>query len=666
MMHTNSLIHESSPYLRQHAHNPVDWYAWNDETLNKALGDDKMILVSIGYAACHWCHVMERECFEDTEVAGLMNKHFICIKVDREERPDVDQVYMDAALLINGNGGWPLNALALPDGRPFFAGTYFPRQNWMRLLQYFADVWQEKRNELVDQATHLTEGVTNLGLIDMQQGAEPVEQKELDNWVNKIVAGLDETYGGTAGNVKFPMPSLWKFLLQYITRKPTNPIKEIVTTTLNNMALAGIFDQVGGGFSRYATDARWHVPHFEKMLYDNAQLVSLYSHAFLETQDELYHEIVYRTTDFMKRELLSPEGAFYAALDADSDGEEGKFYVWSRGEIEEILQKNAASYIADHGITSAGNWEEGKNIPDLLMGGRYKNSDRNSTTTQRLQLNTLLLNEREKRLRPATDDKILTSWNALAVQGFTDAYRIFGDPVFFTLAKNNIDFLTQNLVNEDGSVWRNYKNGRATIHGFLDDYAFMIRALIDFYQVSFQETYLLQAKSLLGYCLVNFYHESSGMFFYTDGVYASLIARKMETTDSVIPSSNSEMARNLLHLGIFFNEQSWLDKSMQMASNMKVDIEKNPGYYSNWLSVIIEQSHMPFEIAIVGKNWKPLLAEMQCRRIPQSLFMGGDQRSQIPLLQHKTNGSDTSIYICRNHVCQLPVDNIDDAVHMLV
>ncbi|MEP7251973.1 MAG: thioredoxin domain-containing protein, partial [Ginsengibacter sp.] len=367
-MYTNALINETSPYLLQHAHNPVNWYPWGDEALEKARKENKMLLISVGYAACHWCHVMEHESYEDTAVARIMNEHFVCIKVDREERPDVDQVYMNAAYLINGSGGWPLNALAMPDGRPFFAGTYFPKPNWIKLLEYFTDLYKNQKQKLEEQAANVSKGINDIENVPLNNAAVSFDMQTMDKMFATFEQRIDKERGGTKGGMKFPLPSTWEFLLHYHYLSGNKNALTDVETTLEQMAKGGIYDQVGGGFSRYATDTKWHVPHFEKMLYDNAQLVSLYSHAFQLTKNPLYKRIVYETLTFVNRELTSPEGGFYSSLDADSEGEEGKFYVWTEDEIKDILQADAPLFIEYFGISKQGNWEHDKNIPDLNFG----------------------------------------------------------------------------------------------------------------------------------------------------------------------------------------------------------------------------------------------------------------------------------------------------------
>ncbi|MEO6819242.1 MAG: thioredoxin domain-containing protein [Ginsengibacter sp.] len=663
----NHLINETSPYLLQHAHNPVNWNAWNDKTLERAKQENKMLLISVGYAACHWCHVMEHESFEDPEVAKVMNEHYICIKVDREERPDVDQVYMDAAQLINGNGGWPLNALAMPDGRPFMAGTYFPKENWIRFLEYFAGIFKNEPNKLDEQADKVSNGIRNIEMIELNKDPHSIKNEDLEEIFNHLKRSIDFEDGGTKGSIKFPMPAIWEFLLQYSYSGKNDEAVNALKITLQNMAFGGIYDQVGGGFSRYATDSKWHVPHFEKMLYDNAQLVSLYSHAYQLTKEPLYKRIVYETLRFINRELTSREGGFYSSLDADSEGEEGKYYIWSGKEIRELLGEDADFYSQFYGITSHGNWEEQKNIPDINMGNHSKeihDFEESANQHKIRSLNNILLKEREKRIRPATDDKILTSWNALMAKGFIDAYKAFGEESFLQTAQENIDFLLKDILNDDNSIMRNYKNGKASIFGFLDDYAFLISALIDLYQVTFREEYLQKAKMITEYVQLHFYDKSSGMFFYTDDQHSKLIARKMETSDNVIPSSNSEMAKNLMKLGLFFENADMQQTSFQMVKNMKESIIKNPGYFGNWAQVLFMQIHTPFEIAITGEAAMEKLQEFEVHYLPDALFLGG-KNSSLSLLEDKQAGNKTMIYVCKNKTCAMPVENVKDAIEQM-
>jgi uncharacterized protein YyaL (SSP411 family) len=666
----NSLINESSPYLLQHAHNPVNWHAWNDAALAKARQENKMLLISIGYAACHWCHVMEHECFENEEVATLMNKDYICIKVDREERPDVDQIYMNAALLINGNGGWPLNALAMPDGQPFFAGTYFPKDNWMRLLKYFADIYETEPSKLEEQAANVSKGIRDIEHIPLNTATSSFDKTDIETMFSNFQKRIDLEKGGTKGAMKFPMPSIWEYLLQYHYFFGNTYALKAVKTTLNNMAHGGIYDQVGGGFARYATDTNWHVPHFEKMLYDNAQLVSLYSHAFQITKNPMYKRVVYESLEFVKRELTSPEGGFYSSLDADSEGEEGKYYVWSFEEIKSILKEDAALYCDYYGITRQGNWEHGKNIPDINYGDKIsieKYSLSDDGLNKRLSLlNKKLLAARAARVLPGTDDKILTAWNALMTTGFIDAYKAFEEEEYLALAKQNIDFLLKNICNPDHSLFRNYKNGRATIFAFLDDYSFLISALIKYYQASFDEFYLHKSKNITEYVEAHFFDKKTGMFLYTDDQHSSLIARKMEVTDNVIASSNSEMAKNLFLLGMYFENDSYTEQSIQMVKNVRDDVKSNVQYYSNWAQALIAQVHSFYEIAIVGKKWKEKLTGFQKNYLPDLLYSGGEgSNTNLPLLSAKLIENKTMIYVCKDKTCNIPVQEVAEALRQI-
>ena len=668
-MYTNELIHESSPYLLQHAHNPVDWYPWGAAALEKAKKENKMLIISVGYAACHWCHVMEHESYEDTAVANLMNKNFVCIKVDREERPDVDQVYMNAAYLINGNGGWPLNALAMPDGKPFFAGTYYPKTTWMQLLEYFSNLYKTDPQKLQEQADHLAKGIRDIEEVPLNTTNVSFSMKTLHDISDQLNKVIDLQKGGTKGAMKFPMPAIWEYLLQYNYLSGNKPGIQAVETTLNNMANGGIYDQLGGGFSRYATDPSWHAPHFEKMLYDNAQLISLYSHAFQVTKNPLYKRIVYETIGFIQRELTSPSGGFYSSLDADSEGMEGKYYVWRTSEINDILGKDAALFNDYFGVTDQGNWENGENILDINSGSEHlqnKYQLTNEQLTEKINsLKHILFQKRNERVRPATDDKILTSWNALMIKALADAYRVFADEDFLKMAKTNLDFLLNNIVLKNGGIYRNYKNGKASINAFLDDYAFLVNALINFYQISFDESYLEKANELTQYVEKHFLDPTTGMYFYTDSQYSDLIARKMEISDNVIPSSNSEMAKNLLLLSLYFDNSNYEAQSVQMVKNVSDDIQKNPAYCSNWAQAMALQIRPPYEVAIVGKKWKGKLAAFQNYYLPNAIYLGGESEGKLPLLESKLMEGKTMIYVCENKTCKRPVEQVSEALQQL-
>ncbi|MBN2350221.1 MAG: thioredoxin domain-containing protein [Bacteroidales bacterium] len=667
--YTNHLIYESSPYLLQHAHNPVNWYPWGKEALAKAKEKNKLIIISIGYAACHWCHVMEHESFEDVDVANFMNDNFISIKVDREERPDIDQIYMNAVQLLTGRGGWPLNVIVLPDGRPIYGGTYFSKEQWLSVLKQVFEFVKQNPDKTKEQANALTEGIKTSEIITAVKKKYDFTADDLNTLFNHWKVTIDKTNGGYSGAPKFPLPVGYQFLLFYTYLTQNSEALDAVTTTLNKMAEGGIYDQAGGGFARYSTDAYWKVPHFEKMLYDNAQLVSVYASAYQQTKLPQYKKTVYETLEFIRRELTSKEGGFYASLDADSEGEEGKFYVWTKEEIQQLLGKNAPLFIDYFNITGHGNWENGKNIlfkttTDNIIAEKY------SITETELQNKVFsakktVLKERANRVRPLLDDKILTSWNGLMLKGYIDAYRVFNEPKFLSSALNNAEFILKNLKSPDFRLDRNYKNGKSTINGFLDDYAFTIDAFIALYQATFIEKYLLEAKQLAAYTLVHFYDTNSGMFFYTSDEDPVLIARKMELTDNVIPAANSTMAKNLYVLGHYFSDQNLIDKSLKMLINVKKEAEVGGVYYANWDILMVWFVSKPYEVAIVGKDYVNKRKEFDTHYLPNVFLSGGNDKGTLPLLEEKLISGQTTIYVCRDKTCKLPVKEVNEAISQI-
>ncbi len=666
--YTNHLINESSPYLLQHAHNPVDWHPWGEDALKKAELENKMLIISIGYSACHWCHVMEHESFSNPEVALIMNEHFICIKVDREERPDVDQIYMNAAHLITGRGGWPLNALALPDGKPFYAGTYFPKENWIQMLDYFVQLKKSKPTVLAEQAEKITIGIHSMEHISFAQKSKKIKIGQLGSMFNDWKEEIDFQLGGGLSAPKFPMPSNWEYLLQYHSLTHDEDALKAVTVTLDAMAAGGIYDHIGGGFARYSTDSTWHVPHFEKMLYDNAQLVTLYCHAFQNTKNQEYKCIVYETLEFISRELTSKEGSFYAALDADSEGEEGKFYIWSKNEIDIALADDATLFNDYYSISESGNWEEGKNILhrsieiNKLAAKHGKHISELEHTIQNCK--NKLLTARTSRVRPGLDNKIITSWNALMLRAYTVAYRVFDEDDFLEKALTSANFLLKNMVNPDLSMMRVYNNGKTSIDGFLDDYSFTISAFIELYQATFDEQWLYKAKEMNEYVMTHFYDQQSGMFFYTHDQQSNLIARKMEIADNVIPSSNSEMAKNLYFLGHLLGMNTYIEKARQMHSNVLENITKNPAYYSNWAQLAAFFTQSPYELAIVGNDYLLHRKALDKEFLPNVILMGGTNPT-LPLLEDKGNLTETKIYVCQEKVCILPVNEVAEVFKII-
>ncbi len=678
---TNSLINESSPYLLQHAHNPVEWYAWNDESLKKAREENKMILVSIGYSACHWCHVMERECFEDEEVATLMNKNFINIKVDREERPDIDQVYMSAVQLMTQHGGWPLNCFTLPDGRPVFGGTYFPKERWINVLHSLKEVFEKEPEKVQAYAEQLTAGIRQHEHLVKASVETEINRDALHESVNHWKKRFDLREGGPNKAPKFPLPNNYQFLLRYCELLQTSPapeaavksgtipdhalVYEHVLLTLDKMAMGGIFDQVGGGFARYSTDHLWKAPHFEKMLYDNAQLVSLYSEAYRKTGRELYKETVYDTIGFIERELTSAEGAFYSALDADSEGEEGRFYVWEEEELKMLLGEEYKLFAEYYNINFHGAWEGKYILLRRVSDAEFcavNNVSLKELQEKRAGWRSQLLRIRSKRVRPGLDDKILCSWNAMMVTGLCDAFTAFEDKRFLQMAKKCMKFLLQKMKNGGDGLYHSHKNGKSSINGFLEDYSFTVEALIALYQCTFDEEYPGEAVKLTEHCFRNFYDEGSGMFWFTSANDPKLIARKTALADNVIPSSNSAMARNLFYLYRLYGERKYNETALTMLRNVQPEI---PAYGAGWSNWMILQLHViqPFrELAIVGNSVEEMSARLRKPYSPNLIFAGSKGASSLPLLKDRYIEGKTLVYICTDGACELPVENAQDAL----
>ncbi|MFN8288466.1 MAG: thioredoxin domain-containing protein [Chitinophagales bacterium] len=653
---TNALINESSPYLLQHAHNPVNWNGWNDEAWKKAKAEDKLVIVSVGYSACHWCHVMEHESFEDETVARIMNDHFVSIKVDREERPDVDQIYMDACQMVTGRGGWPLNAITLPDGRPIYAGTYYPKENWKQLLLYFVDYWQKNKEEAFERATDITNGIRAMDVIQRKTEGD-FAAKDREAILQKICATWDFEKGGRSGAPKFPMPVNLRYLLRnYYYTKNQQALKAAVVT-LDNMMNGGIYDQVGGGFARYSVDADWEIPHFEKMLYDNAQLVSLYSEAYRLLKNDQYKTVVYETLEFVERELTNEEGAFYSALDADSEGHEGKFYVWTVEELKEILGKDFDAFSKVYNVSAEGNFEGTNNLTRKEWDGE---PDENVAKWR-----NLLLNARSKRIRPGLDDKTLTSWNALMLLGYSDAYKAFGEERFLKAALRNAQFIKDKMLKPDLSLMRTYKNGKASIPAFLDDYSFTIEAFISVYQVTFEESWLKLADELAQYVIQHFYNASSGLFFYTSINDSPLIARKTETSDNVIPSSNSSMMKNLFTLGLLLEKEDYLAIAKKAVATLREHITGYPTFYAQWAALVDWIIDEPYEVAFCGKDALSLNREFSQWFSPKSLVLGTTVKSSLPLLQYKPVDEASLIYVCKDKSCGLPVATVVEAFNQM-
>ncbi len=664
---TNRLAQETSPYLLQHQHNPVDWYPWGEEAFEKARAENKLVLISIGYSSCHWCHVMEHESFEDDSVAALMNRNFVSIKVDREERPDVDQVYMNAVQLMTGRGGWPLNCFALPDGRPVYGGTYFPKEQWVEVLDKLNETWTQQPEVVKGYAEQLTEGVKQSDLITVNEEPPLFVKSLLKETVEVWMPRMDFQEGGPNRSPKFPLPNNYQFLLRYGYLEKDEKLLDQVYLTLDKMAQGGIYDQIGGGFSRYSTDGLWKVPHFEKMLYDNAQLLSLYSEAFQATKKPLYKDVVYETIEWLCNEMMDEIGAFYSALDADSEGEEGKFYVWTEEELKTILKEDFDLAAAYYNVNAKGRWEHGNYIllrsMDDAAFAREQDLELPNWIQSKARVRETLMARRSERVRPGLDDKALTSWNALTITGLVDAGMAFGDDRFIELALNTGNFIWDKQRMDHGALYHSFKGGVSSINGYLEDYSFTAQAFISLYQATLDETWLNRADQLLTFSIEHFRDEQTGMFYFTSDEDPPLITRKFEIDDNVIPSSNSSLARALHTLGTLYERKEWIDMSLTMLNNVKAKIPDYGSGYSNWAILTLHEVYPYYELAVAGPEPERQVKEFSKTFIPNKLFMGDtDDSSAIPLLEYKFVEGETMIYVCVNKSCKLPVSTVAEAL----
>ncbi|HWV30887.1 MAG TPA: thioredoxin domain-containing protein [Dyadobacter sp.] len=667
----NRLSQETSPYLLQHAHNPVDWYPWGEEALSKARTENKPILVSIGYSACHWCHVMERECFEKEPIAQVMNEYFICIKVDREERPDVDAVYMDAVQAMGVRGGWPLNVFLLPDTKPFYGVTYLPPQNWVQLLKSINQAFTNHYDELASSAAGFVENMVasesqKYGLVN---GTVQFNRNDADLMFEQIQRHFDTQKGGMDRAPKFMMPSIYKFLLRYFDISQNPEALAQIEVSLNRIALGGIYDHVGGGWARYSVDEDWFIPHFEKMLYDNGQLLSIYAEAYSLTQNPLYASRIEQTIQWLSSEMRSPDSGFFSALDADSEGIEGKFYIWTEEELKATLGEDFNWFSKLYNISRQGNWEHGYNHLHLTEPIEYaaKTAGIQTNDFPALYENALakLAEKRRSKIRPGLDDKVLASWNGLLIKGLTDSYRALGDEQIRDLAIATGHFIASKMTTEN-RLRHSYKNGVATVTGFLEDYAAVIEGYLGLYQVTFQESWLQKAQALADYAISNFFDQSEGFFHFTDAYGETLIARKKELFDNVIPASNSMMAHNLYTLGKMLDRDDYLEIADNMLSKMTKLLLADVQWVTNWAALYCQRAVPTAEIAIVGGNADAMRKDFDRFFIPNKIVMGTSTSSTLPLLQNRTEiNAKTAIYVCYDKACQLPVNKVEEALEQL-
>jgi len=672
MHRTNRLSGETSPYLLQHSHNPVDWYPWGEEALTAARTQDKPILVSIGYSACHWCHVMERESFEDTGTADFMNENFINVKVDREERPDLDHIYMDAVQAMTGSGGWPLNVFLTPEAKPFYGGTYFPprpihnRNSWKEVLSGVSAAFRDRRKEVEQQADNLTRHVAtagSFGIGDKQlSGAAtaflPAVLKEIRD---RLLASADTADGGFGGAPKFPQTFSIRFLLNdyYYTRNSAS--LDQACLSLDKMIRGGIYDQLAGGFARYATDREWLVPHFEKMLYDNALLVITLSEAFQLTKKPLYAEAIRECIGFIDKELANGQGGYFSALDADSEGIEGKYYVWDAREIEELLGGDAKIFMDYYGVTEQGNWE-GTNILTRPVEGPVSPDESRRLEAAR----QLLLEYRSRRIPPGLDDKILLGWNALMNMAFSKAFAALGDEGYRDRAIAGMAFLQQRLEGEGLYFYSHSWKGEARQPAFLDDYATLIAALIQLQEITGDAGWLLRAKMLLAYVIEHFSDPETGFFFYTHEAQKDVILRKKEIYDGATPSGNSMMASNLLYLGVVFHEEEWAERARRMVSAMQQPVTTHPGSFGGWATIFQALTYSIPEVVITGVSPENARKEFLAHLIPYRVFQSMQvENTQFPLLRDKPVDPGPLIFLCKDYACQLPVNEVATAVRLL-
>ena len=671
----NRLANETSPYLLQHAHNPVDWYPWGEEAFEKAMTEDKPVLVSIGYAACHWCHVMEKESFESTPVAAIMNERFVNIKVDREERPDVDHIYMDAVQAITGSGGWPLNVFLTPHKKAFYGGTYFPpkrafnRASWTEVLLAISDAYGTRRDEILQQAESLMQHIEASNSFGVDLANAAFDKQMIATAFENLMKTADKEWGGFGNAPKFPQTFSINFLLSYAYLEKDKDALTQAITSLTKMIQGGIYDHVGGGFARYSTDREWLVPHFEKMLYDNALIVSTLADAYSLTKDELYKDVMEQSLAFVERELQHAGGGFFSALDADSEGEEGKFYVWSYDEVKAALGEDAELFCDFYDITPQGNWE-GKNIPWVMVPVREfaqtHSLGKTELTNFLAECRSKLLVKRSMRVRPQLDDKVLLGWNALMNIAFIKAYNSTGNEHYRNVAEKNIQFLLSAFPSQMPVLHHTWKNNEAKYPAFLDDYALFISALIHLAQSTANFSYLTIAEKLTDAVLDGFSDDASPLFYYTHKNQNDIPVRKKEIYDGATPSGNAVMAANLYRLSILLDNREWRVKAEKMVENLAGIIVKYPTSFGGWLSTLYEMVSGTKEIAIIGDQSKNFLKQINALYLPHSVIMAseaGDDR--FPLIAQKPQNSKSNIYLCQNYSCQRPVFTVADFVKLL-
>lgn len=669
--YTNKLINETSPYLLQHAHNPVNWFGWCEEAFEKARNEDKPVLVSIGYSACHWCHVMERESFENEATAAILNENFVSIKVDLEERPDIDQIYMTFVQMTNGNGGYPLNVFLTPDKIPFFGGTYFPPDDRFRMpsfqkvLAAIVESWQTRREELLNSANEVLVEIRRVSNVEIS--SDKLNLDQLDAAFDDFVKYFDKKNGGFGNTPKFPPPMSLEFLLRYWKRTGNESALEMVKKTCDEMANGGIYDQIGGGFHRYSTDAKWLVPHFEKMLYDNAQLARIYLHLFCATGNEFYKRIAVETLEYVRRKMLDERGGFYTAQDADSEGVEGKFFVWTLTEIEEILgAENARIFNVYYDVSEEGNFEERNilnvNYTKAEIAKAFELSEEKLAEILETS-KKLLFEEREKRIKPFRDEKVLTAWNGLMLATFAEASAILQSDEYLQIAKNNADFILENMQSE-GFLLRSWKDGSAKLNAYLEDYANFADGLTELFQVSGEIKYLIEAKRLADLMISEFWDETSGGFYFTANNHEELLLRSKDFYDNATPSGNSVAADVLLKLARITGETRYEKFAETFLKLVLPQVRRYPNGFGRVLSTLEFYLNPTQEIIIFGEKGNEFEIEVWRNYLPNKVVVlakSDENAAIIPLLENrKTINGKPTVYVCENFVCRKPITEISE------
>jgi len=663
---TNELIKETSPYLLQHAHNPVNWKPWSDQVFEEATQEDKLVIISIGYSSCHWCHVMEEETFEDEKVAEIMNKDFISIKVDREERPDVDQVYMTAVQLMTGNGGWPLNVIVLPNGKPIYGGTYHTNVQWGQVLQKVNKLYKDDPKKANEYADMVAGGIQDVNLIKPSEAIGNLSTAVLHEAITQWKTNWDLKWGGNSGAQKFMLPGNLDFLMQYGVLSDDSDALSHVKNTLDQMTRGGIYDHVAGGFYRYSTDSQWNIPHFEKMLYDNAQLISLYSQAFTLFKDPAYKQIALETIAFLQKEMKNSDGGYFAAIDADSEGEEGKYYVWTDEELTNHIGNNQDLFSAYYNTSSSKKMEGGK----IVL--RKSEADEIFAKEHQISLNKLedlkadwrkkLVAARKERVKPRIDDKIIVSWNALLINGYVDAFKAFGDQKHLNEAESIYNAVKESAYTNNQLV-HSYKKGSKRSEGFLEDYAFLTNASLNLYSASLDAQYLIFAQKLVKSIGEKFKDEASD--FYKFNSSNSLIANIIKNDDGVIPSPNAVRGHNLIQLGHIEYNKDYMNSAESMLKSIQPLLQESVVSYTLWASSFLKKVYPFYEIAVVGADAGTLASNLHKKHLPNTLIVGSTKESALPLFEGRYVDEGTFIYVCRDNTCKLPVDTVEDALEQL-